>query len=366
MSENNIYDGKPSVELAHRPFFSIVVACYNPSIYLERLLKSVIAQDMKNDIEVILSDDHSTEDYQVFVDRYKNDICIKQIQTDYNFGPGNTREKGCSIVEGEWLTFADQDDFLETSSFKEIKKQIEEFNEPYHVVSNFREVEDFTYKTIQEMKQTRNWCHGKFYNVDNFWRAYNIHFKKDLKTHEDIYVSSVVMCILNTLNGDMPLYSETFTYNWVANVNSISRTKYKDTNFVENFFADYLTSTAGVCEDMYKDGYISRRYALEKFFDVILYTYFYIPRFKFARPKDYVKENIQYVRDYYVRMKKMLLFSNKDLYTEVARNDTAWYIAVRDSAKKGVGPCIEQDTLMEYLNDLDPDDRGCIVDWRAM
>ena len=366
MSKNNIYDGSASFELNHRPFFSIVVACYNPSIYLERLLKSVIQQDMKEDIEVILSDDHSTEDYQVFVDRYANDICIRQIQTDYNFAPGNTREKGCTIVTGEWLTFADQDDFFEPKSLQEIKKQILENEEPYHVVSNFREVADYTYKPIQEMIHTRNWCHGKFYNVDNFWRAYNIHFKKDLKTHEDIYISSVVMCLLNTLNGDCPLYSETFTYNWVANVNSISRTKYNDTNFVENFFADYLTSTIAVCEDMYQGGYIKRKYAIEKCFDVILYTYFYIQRFKYKRPKDYVKENIDYVREYYVRLKNILLFSNMDLYTEAAKNDAIWYKAVRESAERGVGPCIEQDTLMQYLNILDQDDRGCIVKWRSL
>jgi glycosyltransferase involved in cell wall biosynthesis len=321
---------------------------------------------MNDDIEVILSDDHSTEDYQVFVEKFSDRLCIKQIQTDYNFAPGNTREKGCTIATGEWLTFADQDDFFEPGSLKIIKQQIEEYEEPYHVVSNFREVKDYTYETIQEMRQTRNWCHGKFYNMDNFWRAYDIHFKKDLKTHEDIYISSVVMCILNTLNGDQPLYSETFTYNWVANVNSISRTTYNDTNFVENFFEDYLTSTIGVCEDMYKGGYISRKYAIEKCFDVILYTYFYIQRFKFHRPKDYVKENITYVSEYYKRLKKLLMFSNMDLYTEVAKHDTAWYVAVRASARKGVGPCIEQESLMQYLNSLDPDDRGCIVDWTKM
>ena len=118
MSENNIniFDGNPSVELDHRPFFSIVVACYNPSVYLERLLKSIEKQDMNDNIEVILSDDHSTEDYQVFVEKFSDRLCIRQIQTDYNFGPGNTREKGCTIVTGEWLTFADQDDCFEPDS----------------------------------------------------------------------------------------------------------------------------------------------------------------------------------------------------------------------------------------------------------
>ena len=321
---------------------------------------------MNDDIEVILSDDHSTEDYQMFVDKFSDRLCIRQIQTDYNFGPGNTREKGCTIASGEWLAFADQDDFFVEDSLPQIKNQILEYNEPYHVVSNFREVSDIDFKEIRQFKGTRNWCHGKFYNMDNLWKAYNVHFKKDLKTHEDIYVSSVIMCLLNTINGDCPLYSEVFTYNWVANMNSISRTKYNDTNFVENFFADYLTSTIGVCEDMYKGGYIKKRYAVEKCFDVILYTYFYIQRFKYHRPNGYVKENIDYVRKYYVTLKKILGFSNNDLYDQAARNDAIWYTSVRDSAAIGVGPCIEQDTLKEYLNILDPDDRPILLDWRTL
>ena len=366
MSENNIFDGKPSVELDHRPFYSIVVACYNPSVYLERLLNSIVNQHMNDDIEVILSDDHSPEDYQFIVEKYNKTLCIKQILTDYNFGPGNTREKGCSIAEGQWLTFADQDDFFVTDSLYMVKSQIEQYNEPYHVVANFYEVKDFTYEIIREMKQTRNWCHGKFYNIDNLWRAYDVHFKKDLKTHEDIYISSMIMCILNTLNGDCPLYSETFVYNWVANVNSISRTTYNDTNFVENFFADYLTSTIEVARDMYLKGRISRKYALEKVFDVILYCYFYIQRFKFTRPEGYVKENIDRVSAYYKELKSILIFSNKDLYQQIRMNDANWYTAVRASAALGVGPCIETDSLMQFLNILDEENKDCLVDWRYL
>ena len=216
------------------------------------------------------------------------------------------------------------------------------------------------------MKQTRNWCHGKFYNMDNLWRGYDIHFKKDLKTHEDIYISSMIMCILNTLNGDRPLYSETFVYNWVANVNSISRTEYNETNFVENFFDDYLTSTIAVARDMYLKGRISRKYTIEKVFDVILYCYFYIQRFKYARPTAYVKENVERVSAYYKQLKSILIFSNKDLYQQVALNDAKWYTEVRKSAATGVGPCIEQESLMEFLNILDKEDKDCLVDWKTL
>ena len=46
---DNIFDGKPSFELSHRPFFSIVVACYNSSKYLDTLLTSIVNQNLRDD-----------------------------------------------------------------------------------------------------------------------------------------------------------------------------------------------------------------------------------------------------------------------------------------------------------------------------
>lgn len=349
------FDTLPSIELDHRPFFSIVIACYNSTVYLERLLNSIKEQHMNDDIEVILADDCSTEDYQFIVDRFNRQLCIRQIKTDYNFAPGNTREKGCSIATGEWLCFADHDDRFIPDALPKIKAEIEQFGEKYHVIANFREVSDMTFQPIQEMIHTRNWCHGKFYNLDNLWKAYDIHFKKDLKTHEDIYISTNVMCILTALNGDRPLYSDEFVYEWIANPLSISRTKYNDTNFVENFFKDYLTSTGEVAIDTYLKGSISATYTINKVFDVLLYCFFYINRFRFARPNDWVKENMVILGKFYRKAKEILMFSNRDMYDTIALHDAKWYADVRKDAAIGVGPCIEQQTLWDFLQELAPD-----------
>ena len=121
---SDIFNGNPSIILKKRPFYSIVIPCYNSRRTLGALLDSIIAQDMNNEIEVILSDDHSTESYQDIVDKYKDILSIRQIKTDYNFAPGNTREKGVSIAEGEWVCFADHDDEFIPETLKQIKEKI--------------------------------------------------------------------------------------------------------------------------------------------------------------------------------------------------------------------------------------------------
>ena len=65
----------------HRPFFSVIVACYNPKKYITKLLLSIVSQHLPNDIELILVDDHSTEDYGMIVDGFKDLINIVEIET---------------------------------------------------------------------------------------------------------------------------------------------------------------------------------------------------------------------------------------------------------------------------------------------
>jgi len=46
------------------PFFSIIIPCFNSAPYIAHLLQSIVDQHLpKHDLEVILSDDCSTEPY---------------------------------------------------------------------------------------------------------------------------------------------------------------------------------------------------------------------------------------------------------------------------------------------------------------
>lgn len=49
------------MKVVENPFFSVIIPCYNSRKTIGRLLKSIVDQNMSNEIQVILADDHSTE-----------------------------------------------------------------------------------------------------------------------------------------------------------------------------------------------------------------------------------------------------------------------------------------------------------------
>ena len=251
-----IQSNKPSLKLPNRPFFSIIIPCYNSKATIGNLLQSIVDQHISEEIEVILSDDHSTEDYYDEIECYLGQLCIKMTETEYNFAPGNTREAGTKLATGQWLCFADHDDEFVPDTLKTIKETIESYDEKYCAIANFYEIDYNTKKVLSEMKRTRNWNHAKFYNLDNLWKPYNIHFKKDLLTHEDIYISSCVNCALKDINGDRPLFIDCFCYKWMNRPTTISREKYGNYSFLEVFFKDYLESTGYAYIEQYKAGHI--------------------------------------------------------------------------------------------------------------
>ena len=351
------YSGTPSIQLDHRPFFSIVIACYNPRKYLKELLNSIIAQKMNDDIEVILSDDHSTENYDDIVSEYDETLCIKRVQTDYNFAPGNTRERGTLYTTGKWLCFADQDDVFVDDKLSNVKKTIIDKKETVYAVANFLQVNPTNDEIINAYYRPLGWNHAKYYNLDT-WRKYNIHFVKDLVSHEDVYISSVMNCIMNSLNRE-PLYIDEYTYIWYSRPESISHRKYvRDNNqhlFLEKYLPDYIRATGDVYIDQYMKGIISREYAVNSAAEILAYCYFYMQGFIFDNPKGFLRKNFEWCRGYLIRIKKLYQITNVDIWNLLAANGADRYMQVEHTAHIGVGPYIPYFTLMEWMEYLHKD-----------
>lgn len=354
MERKNIFTGKPSLVLEQRPFYSIIIPCYNSRKTLGKLLASIVAQNMNDDLEVILADDCSSESYQKVVEEYKEILSIRQIQTDYNFAPGNTREKGVRIAEGEWVCFADHDDEFVPGTLKEIQEKILETGENQFVIANFYEMHPDTREVIRTMERTGNWMHAKFYHLDNFWKRYDIHFKKDLLTHEDICVSSQVNCA-SAMSGKPPLFLDTFCYCWMSRPTTISREKYGDHSFLEVFFKDYIEATGYTYYQQFLKYGMSSEYAYAAMVEVLVYCYFYLQGMKFHQPHNWLRDNEQYVREYLIKIKEVFHVANREIYNFVAKNDAKMYMEVKEVAHIGVGPFLETETFLQFLDKLHKD-----------
>lgn len=336
-----------------RPFFSIIIPCYNSEKTIGRLLDSIVNQHISDDLEVIIVDDNSPEleKYVPIINQYTNDLNIKFITTDYNCCPGNTRQKGLSIASGEWITFADHDDLYIDDSLVNIKEEIENHHERYMVVSNFIEYNLEKEQILRKMEKTDNWMHGKFYNLDNFIIPFNLSFKKDLITHEDIYFSSKVKCIMHSLNIE-PLYSDYYTYIWVYEPESISRKFYDNSKgFLENFFQDYINSTAEVYIDEYEHDRIDKEYAIVSSLATFLYVYFYIEGFKYYKPTTYDKTNITRAKDLLIKIMNKFSLNVDDVYA-ILTNNAYMYNLIRSNAIIGVGNFIESESISYFIDFL--------------
>ena len=335
-----------------RPFFSVIIPCYNSRETIGILLESIVKQHMlKNEIEVVLSDDCSTESYQDIVDQYKYKLNIKQTKTEYNCCPGNTRQAGVDVATGEWLVFADHDDEFFPDVFHIIKEDIIKNNCNTFYVSRFVKT-DKERKFFRQMPSA-GWTHGKFYNKDHFWDKYHFHYIKDLTSHEDISISSQMNCVYAAEPDIQIMQSELVTYQWVERDESESNRKYYDEfgvqrPFLDIFYIDYIKSTAGVYYSKYKEGFTPKDFTAEQLMQVMLYCYFYAEG-NFAETGSYLKKNYQEVAKYLDILNNEFQLSTDDIYEYFRHKNFKSYAEIFQTSQIATGVVIYQYTFKQWL-----------------
>lgn len=108
------------------PIISIIVPIYNAEQYLNRCLDSVLAQDYK-ELEVILVDDGSTDDSPAICDEYAKEYDSIRVLHIPNGGASLARKKGIEVAKGEYLTFADSDDYIAQTYVSKMYALIEKY-----------------------------------------------------------------------------------------------------------------------------------------------------------------------------------------------------------------------------------------------
>ena len=95
---------------------SIIVPIYNTEKYLHRCINSILNQTYSN-LEVILINDGSTDGSDAICRKYASkDKRIKYIIQD-NHGQGYTRAKGINLANGDYVAFADSDDYMKPEAY---------------------------------------------------------------------------------------------------------------------------------------------------------------------------------------------------------------------------------------------------------
>lgn len=180
------------------PKYSIITPIYNSFELMEHYFRSLENQTYK-DFEVILVDDCSNDDSYERAYNYtkKTSLSICVYKTDKNEGPGNARNLGMDKANGDWITFIDNDDWVDCDLLEKIDNVINKnlincviydyyiTNGEKHKPCKSISVEDYGILDLRRCVATvRNHTVGKFYKIECL-RKRNIRFP-NLRRCEDI------------------------------------------------------------------------------------------------------------------------------------------------------------------------------------
>lgn len=199
---------------------SIIIPVYNGKKFIKKCVNSLLKGNYKN-IEIIIVNDGSTDNTLDYMKKtFIKDKNVK-IYNKKNEGQSFARNYGLKKAKGEFITFVDQDDFLEKDYIYTLIKNIEDNDV---LISGFNRVLDKNYVyqrnipivcDFAKYKYLTPWA--KLYRT-SFLKENNIEFKK-MKIGEDIVFLFNVYSKTNKYK-----VIDYAGYNNYKNVSSISRT----------------------------------------------------------------------------------------------------------------------------------------------
>ncbi len=119
--------------------FSVVIPVYNAEKYLHRCLDSIFAQ--KGNFEVIAVNDGSTDNSLQILQEYAKKYSNLRVIDQKNQGISAARNAGLNAAKNKYITFVDNDDWLEPNAFSLVKDVIKKDN-PDILLGSFYDVYD--------------------------------------------------------------------------------------------------------------------------------------------------------------------------------------------------------------------------------
>lgn len=99
---------------------SIIVPIYNVASYLPACMESLCNQTLA-DIEIIAINDNSTDNCLDILQNFsKRDRRIKIISNSVNCGTAAARNTGLAVARGQYVSFVDGDDFLDSEFYEKL------------------------------------------------------------------------------------------------------------------------------------------------------------------------------------------------------------------------------------------------------
>jgi glycosyltransferase involved in cell wall biosynthesis len=120
------------------PRVSVIVPVYNTEQYLSRCIDSIMNQNF-TDFELLLVDDGSTDGSGEICDNYRKSDSRIQVIHKNNGGASSARNTGLDHSNGEYIYFADSDDYVSPNLLEKCLKAIDGYD---MVAFNYQKVDE--------------------------------------------------------------------------------------------------------------------------------------------------------------------------------------------------------------------------------
>jgi len=119
--------------MLNEPLVSVIIPNFNHEIYLKQRIESVLDQTF-TDFELIILDDHSTDNSRAIIETYRSNHKIKHIiYNDANSGsPFIQWKKGIELALGKYIWIAESDDYSDPAFLETVTASMEK--EPAAVI----------------------------------------------------------------------------------------------------------------------------------------------------------------------------------------------------------------------------------------
>lgn len=161
---------------------SVIIPIYNAEKYLDKCLKSLVSQSLK-EIEIIAINDGSTDNSLQIIKKYHKKYPSKIIIIDnQNNGIGKTRNIGIEIARGEYITFIDSDDYVTLNMLERCY---------LHAINNNLELVVCNYYEINESDNSVKEILLKHFQVNNLSENRNLLFEINSAPWNKLYKRSL-------------------------------------------------------------------------------------------------------------------------------------------------------------------------------
>ena len=175
---------------------SVIVPVYQVSEYVERCIRSVMAQTY-SDIECIIVDDATKDDSiekcETLITEYDGPILFQIIHHEQNRGLSAARNTGFDTANGEYVYFLDSDDYITPDCIEKLVSVIKDDPTIEMVQGNSLMISDGKESTLGKIKQpirisNNDEARQEFYNNRNIYiSVWNRLLKKSFVEENELY-----------------------------------------------------------------------------------------------------------------------------------------------------------------------------------